>query len=110
MTKRKVDPLVSLIECELERQGAKDFDFKFNFSQEHCCTSKEHRHLKRPNELCMLNPFIALAEDDIDFDPNQTILVDDTPLKGVLNPPSNCINPLTYEGDPNEIEWVATLN
>lgn len=70
----------------------------------------EYHHLARPNELCYLKPFNAIATCGIDFHPPMhTFLIDDMPLKAMLNPFGTCITPTEFNGDPNDKELLKFL-
>lgn len=108
MTRRNMMPIVSLIEDEVCAVDS-NFKFQFCFSQDECVQQEGIYHPERINELLFLKPFRVLFERGIEMDSMQTLLIDDAPDKGCLNPVGSlcCVSP--YNGDSNDSELLQTL-
>ncbi|MCO5580089.1 hypothetical protein L7F22_033955 [Adiantum nelumboides] len=108
MTRKNMMSIVNLIENEVAAVDS-NFKFKFHFSQEECVQQEGLYHFQRPQELLFLKPFTVLLQRGIQMDPMHTLLIDDNPDKGYLNPLGITCCVTTYNGNSKDPMLLDTL-
>ena len=92
--KRNVDLMVKALQYH-----SRDTKIKFFmiWGQEECETSP-HNKIYLPNKPGVEAMFKPLSKAGRTFhlDPRRTLLIDDSPYKGCVNPQENCIYPPSY--------------
>lgn len=108
ITPKNLMLIFNLIENEVTAMDS-NFKFKFHFSQEECVQQAIIYHFERTKEILFLKPFTSLLHKDIQMDPMHTLLIDDTPDKGYLNPLGTTCCVKTYNDDSNAIVLLEKL-
>ena len=91
------DNLVDVINA-LEREAGGRLPFFMIWGQDGCQTCKKQRICRpdNPGAEALFKP-LAFASKAFQFDARRTILIDDTPYKGCVNPANNCIFPPSFD-------------
>ncbi|MCO5594378.1 hypothetical protein L7F22_048408 [Adiantum nelumboides] len=108
MTRKNMMPIVNLIENEVVAVDS-NFKFKFHFLQEECVPQEGIYYFQWPQELLFLKPFTMLLQRGIQMDPMHTLLIDDNPNKGYLNPLGTTCCVTTYNGNSKDLVLLNTL-
>ncbi|MCO5553308.1 hypothetical protein L7F22_006829 [Adiantum nelumboides] len=107
MTRKNMMPIVNLIENEVVAVDS-NFKFKFYFSKE-CVQQEGIYHFQRLQELLFLKPFTVLLQRGIQMDHMHTLLIDDNPNKGYLNPLGTTCCVTTYNDNSKDLVFLDTL-
>ena len=65
------------------------------------------KHPTKPDVPLYTKPYRHLEDNYRQFDPCNTLLLDDTPEKAMFNPPYTYVCPPTFYGDPSD-EFLMT--
>ena len=78
----------------IEKLAKKEFPFYIIRAQEESYIEVSHKIYRpdKPTVECIFKPLIAIwAHESREFNPSNTLLIDDSPFKGCVNPIENCI-------------------
>lgn len=79
--------------------------FRFIYAQDRC-TAIVGGNKKKPSVPLFTKPFVNL---NVDYDPVNTLLIDDTPDKCICNGQNTFICPLEFDGNPSDMFFQTRL-
>lgn len=94
----------------LEKEAREDFLFFMIWGQSQCqpCVESRITRPDNPGVEALFKP-LAIASTTFGIDAKQMLLIDDAPLKGCVNPASNCIFPPSFNVDEEDNVLLGEL-
>lgn len=90
----------------IEQHAQKQYPFFIVWGQEDCYihTLRRVYRLDKPNVEAMLKPLLRAWNQCKNIcNTKNTLLIDDNPFKGCINPMENCLFPYTFNGQQDDI-------
>ena len=94
----------------LEKEAREEFPFFMIWGQSQCqpCVKTRITRPDNPGVEALFKP-LAIASTKFGIDAKQMLLIDDAPLKGCVNPASNCVFPPSFNIDEEDNVLLGEL-